>query len=197
MLDKRERRQTSDSLRNSVLSVASRGGTRPRRELGRKGQDSLLSPLMSMLKRFWVNWKQKQPPTRRFYKKLKGRCNTNERETKSAIDSGKHLDIDRTSEIEDRIAPSAKLSTEAKNLQCDIVSKHQPLDEATTVRKKQLVSFTQEEKKLLEARLSLLRSSRGCSPLSAMVGSRSLWNPSNSEDQRPQVRDHGVQEAPH
>ena len=110
-------------------------------------------------------------------KKPKCQCNTNDRETTSAIDSGKQLDMDVTSKIEDKTAASAKLSTEAKNLQSDIDSRRQQLDEATTLRKKQIASFTQEEKELLEANLSLslFRSRRR---LSAMEGS--LWNPSSS-----------------
>ena len=64
---------------------------------------------------------------------------------------------DLTSEIEEKTAASAKLSTEAKNLESDIASKQRSLDEATALRKKQLASFTQEEKELLEA-ISALKS---------------------------------------
>ena len=101
------------------------------------------------------------------YKKLKCWYNTNDREPTSASDSGKQLDTDLTSKIEGKTAASAKLSTGAKNLQSDIASKQQSLDEAAVLRKKQLASFTQEEMELFGA-------------LSA-----------------PHVRDHGVEEAPH
>ena len=71
-----------------------------------------MSHVRSMLERFWVRWDPKQPPTTRFHKELKCRCNTNDRETTSAIDGGKQLDMDFTSKIEGKSAASAKLSTE-------------------------------------------------------------------------------------
>ena len=86
----------------------------------------------------------------KIYKKLKCRCNTNVRETSSVIDSGKQLDMD--SPVRSRTKPlQARSSPLKKNLQSDIASKQQPLDEATALRKKQLLSLTQKEKELLEA----------------------------------------------
>ena len=110
-IEKRERRpETPDSVRNSVLSVVSlkTHALVLRRGLGRNGQDSPVSPVIFMLKRFWVSWNQQQPPTKRLYKKLKFRCTTNDRETTSATDRRKELDIDFTSKIENKTAASAK-----------------------------------------------------------------------------------------
>jgi len=110
-----------------------------------------------MLKKILGELESEAAADEKIYKKLKCWCNTNDRETTSAIDSGKQLDTDLTSEIEEKTAASAKLSTEAKNLESDIASKQRSLDEATALRKKQLASFTQEEKELLEA-ISALKS---------------------------------------
>ena len=146
-----------------------------------------------MLKRFWGELESEAAADEKIYKKLKCRCNTNDRETTSAIDSGRQLDMHFTCEILDKTGASAKISTGAKNLQSDIASKQQPLDEATALRKKQLAPFTQEEKMLLEAKLSLLRSWRG---LFAMVGSLSPEH-FGFIGSAIQVRDQGVGEAPH
>ena len=77
-------------------------------------------------------------------------CNTNDRETPSASDSGKPLDSDLASAIKDETAASATLHTENENLQSERASKQQSLDEATATRKKQLASYTEEDKELLE-----------------------------------------------
>ena len=57
-----------------------------------------------------------------------------ELESEAAADEKMHKKLNKT-------AASAKLSTEAKNLQSDITSKQQPLDEATALRKNQIADW--------------------------------------------------------
>ena len=128
----RERRpETRDSLRNSVLSVVSlqTHALALRRELGFgwSGQDSLVSPAISLLKEVLGELEPEAAADEKIYKKCQ--CNTNDRETTFAIDSGRQIDMDSTIKIEDKTAACAKLSTEAKK--SDIA-----MNEATALRKK-------------------------------------------------------------
>lgn len=110
-----------------------------------------VSPVISLLKKLLAELEAESLRDEKIYKEMKCWCDTNDREASKAIENGKARDAELTSSVEENTAGTARLSTEVKNLESDIESQDLSLDQASSLRKKQLAEFTQDEKELLEA----------------------------------------------
>merc|ERR1719272_343970 len=91
------------------------------------------------------------------YDQLACWCETNDKEkTKSIADAESHIE-DLTTKIEELTAGSSRLNTEIKNLEKEVASNQNALDQATAIREKELAEFNAEEKDLLQS-ISALKS---------------------------------------
>merc|ERR1719165_25613 len=78
-------------------------------------------------------------------------CTTNDKEKTKAIADAETRIADLTTSVEELTANSARLSTEIKNLEKEVAANQAALDQATSIRQKQLAEFNAEEKDLLES----------------------------------------------
>merc|ERR1712048_815212 len=70
--------------------------------------------------------------------------------TKSIADAEARIE-ELTTKIEELTASSAQLNTEIKNHEKEVASNQAALDQATSIREKQLAEFNAEEKDLLQS----------------------------------------------
>merc|ERR1719515_642051 len=85
------------------------------------------------------------------YDKMACWCETNDKAKTKAIAEAEARIADLTSKIEELTASSARLGTEIKNLEKEVAANQAALDQATSIRQKQLAEFNAEEKDLLES----------------------------------------------
>merc|ERR1719454_1107014 len=85
------------------------------------------------------------------YDKIACWCETNDKAKTKAIAEAEARISDLTAKIEELTANSARLGTEIKNLEKEVAANQEALDQATSIRQKQLAEFNAEEKDLLES----------------------------------------------
>jgi len=85
------------------------------------------------------------------YEKMQCWCETNDKEKTQAIEDAEQHIQDLTSAIEELTGASARLGAEIKNLESEVASNQESLDQATAIRQKQLAEFNAEEKDLLQS----------------------------------------------
>merc|ERR1712228_1096182 len=85
------------------------------------------------------------------YDKMSCWCSTNDKEKTKAISEAETRIADLTTSVEELTASSARLGTEIKNLEKEVAANQAALDQATSIREKQLAEFNAEEKDSLEA----------------------------------------------
>merc|ERR1719197_2658 len=90
------------------------------------------------------------------YDQLACWCETNDKEKTKAIADAEATIEELTNKIEELTATSARLNTEIKNLEKEVAENQAALDQATSIREKELAEFNAEEKDLL-ASISALK----------------------------------------
>merc|ERR1719424_2413072 len=78
------------------------------------------------------------------YEKMQCWCETNDKEKTQAIEDAEQHIQDLTSAIEELTGASARLGAEIKNLESEVASNQESLDQATDIRQKQLAEFNAE-----------------------------------------------------
>merc|ERR1719460_1002798 len=85
------------------------------------------------------------------YDQLACWCETNDKEKTKAIADAEARIEDLTTKIEELTASSARLNTEIKNLEKEVAANQEALDQATSIRQKELAEFNAEEKDALQS----------------------------------------------
>jgi len=116
-----------------------------------------VSKVITLLKDMLKQLEKEAEEDEEIYDKLACWCETNDKEkTKSIADAEAKIE-DLTIKIEELTASSARLGTEIKNLEKEVAQNQNALDEATSIRQKELAEFNAEEKDLLGS-ISALKS---------------------------------------
>jgi hypothetical protein len=85
------------------------------------------------------------------YEKMSCWCTANDKEKTKSIAEAETRIADLTTSVEELTASGARLGTEIKNHEKEVAANQAALDQATTIREKQLAEFNAEEKDLLES----------------------------------------------
>jgi len=116
-----------------------------------------VSKVITLLKDMLKQLEKEAEEDEEIYDQLACWCETNDKEkTKSIADAEGHIE-DLTTKIEELTAGSSRLNTEIKNLEKEVASNQNALDQATAIREKELAEFNAEEKDLLQS-ISALKS---------------------------------------
>merc|ERR1719515_266579 len=110
-----------------------------------------VSKVITLLKDMLAQLEKEAEEDEQIYDQIACWCETNDKEKTKAIADAEARIADLTSKIEELTANSARLSTEIKNLEKEVAANQAALDQATSIRQKQLAEFNAEEKDLLES----------------------------------------------
>jgi len=114
-----------------------------------------VSKVITMLKDMISQLQKEGQEDEELYEQMGCWCETNDREKTMAISSAeKHISSLQTT-IEELTGNSARLNSEIANLDSEVAKNEEALESATSLRKKQLAEFTQEEKEMLQTITSL------------------------------------------
>merc|ERR1719214_149859 len=116
-----------------------------------------VSKVITLLKDMLKQLEKEAEEDEEIYDKMACWCETNDKEKTKAIADAEARIADLTTKIEELTANSARLNTEIKNLEKEVAANQAALDQATSIRQKQLAEFNAEEKDLLES-ISALKS---------------------------------------
>eukprot|EP00403_Amphidinium_massartii_P034326 CAMPEP_0178432880 /NCGR_PEP_ID=MMETSP0689_2-20121128/32619_1 /TAXON_ID=160604 /ORGANISM="Amphidinium massartii, Strain CS-259" /LENGTH=688 /DNA_ID=CAMNT_0020054893 /DNA_START=63 /DNA_END=2129 /DNA_ORIENTATION=+ len=136
-----------------------------------------VTKVITLLKDMQKQLEKEQEDDEEIYEKMACWCETNDKEKTQAIADAEAKITDLTSKIEELTASAAQLSTEIKNLEQERAKNQESLDQATSLRQKQLAEFNAEEKDLLEsiqalkAAITVLSKHHGGALLQASRGS--------------------------
>jgi len=115
-----------------------------------------VSKVITLLKDMLKQLEKEAEEDEEIYDQLACWCETNDKEkTKSIADAEATIE-ELTNKIEELTATSARLNTEIKNLEKEVAENQAALDQATSIREKELAEFNAEEKDLL-ASISALK----------------------------------------
>lgn len=110
-----------------------------------------VSKVVTLLKDMAAQLQKEGEEDEEVYDKMACWCTTNDKEkTKTIEDAESHI-ADLGTTIEATTAQSARLTTEIENHEADLSKATKALNEATSLREKQLADFTDEEKDLLQS----------------------------------------------
>jgi len=110
-----------------------------------------VSKVVTLLKDMATQLEKEGEEDEEVYDKMACWCTTNDKEkTKTIEDAESHI-ADLSTTIEATTAQSARLTTEIENHEADLSKAQKALDEATSLRERQLADFTDEEKDLLQS----------------------------------------------
>eukprot|EP00405_Crypthecodinium_cohnii_P022391 CAMPEP_0206482290 /NCGR_PEP_ID=MMETSP0324_2-20121206/38803_1 /ASSEMBLY_ACC=CAM_ASM_000836 /TAXON_ID=2866 /ORGANISM="Crypthecodinium cohnii, Strain Seligo" /LENGTH=684 /DNA_ID=CAMNT_0053960243 /DNA_START=94 /DNA_END=2148 /DNA_ORIENTATION=- len=110
-----------------------------------------VTKVITLLKDMQKQLQKEADEDEEIYDKMACWCQTNDREkTKAIKDAEVRIDT-LTTKIEELTATSAQLNTEIKNLEKEVAENQASLDQATSIREKQLAEFNAEEKDLLQS----------------------------------------------
>jgi len=110
-----------------------------------------VSKVITLLKDMLKQLEKEAEEDEEIYDKMACWCETNDKEKTKAIAEAESRIGELTTKIEELTAGSARLNTEIKNLEKEKAKNQEALDQATTIREKQLAEFNAEEKDLLES----------------------------------------------
>lgn len=114
-----------------------------------------VSKVVQLLRDMKAQLEKEQEADEEIYEKLACWCQTNEKEKTKAISDAEAKLADLASKIERLTAQSAQLNVELEGLGKEVAQNQKSLDVATSLRRKQLAEFNDEEKEMLEAIKSL------------------------------------------
>merc|ERR1719420_2578482 len=110
-----------------------------------------VTKVVTLLKDMQKQLEKEAEEDEEIYEKMACWCETNDKEkTKSIAEAEAHID-DLTTAIEEFTAVSAQLGTEIKNLEKEVAKNQNALDQATSLRTKELAEFNAEEKDALQS----------------------------------------------
>eukprot|EP00448_Togula_jolla_P041852 CAMPEP_0170621270 /NCGR_PEP_ID=MMETSP0224-20130122/28513_1 /TAXON_ID=285029 /ORGANISM="Togula jolla, Strain CCCM 725" /LENGTH=695 /DNA_ID=CAMNT_0010947521 /DNA_START=60 /DNA_END=2147 /DNA_ORIENTATION=- len=110
-----------------------------------------VSKVITLLKDLLKQLEKEGEEDEEIYDKMACWCETNDKEKTKAIADAESRISQLTTQIEELTANSARLNSEIKNLEKEVAGNQAALDQATSIRKKQLAAFNSEEKDLLES----------------------------------------------
>merc|ERR1719299_207922 len=110
-----------------------------------------VSKVITLLKDMLKQLEKEAAEDEEIYDKMACWCETNDKAKTKAIAEAETRIADLTSKIEELTGNSARLGTEIKNLEKEVAANQEALDQATSIRQKQLAEFNAEEKDLLES----------------------------------------------
>eukprot|EP00448_Togula_jolla_P034049 CAMPEP_0170625256 /NCGR_PEP_ID=MMETSP0224-20130122/30661_1 /TAXON_ID=285029 /ORGANISM="Togula jolla, Strain CCCM 725" /LENGTH=699 /DNA_ID=CAMNT_0010951817 /DNA_START=41 /DNA_END=2140 /DNA_ORIENTATION=+ len=108
-----------------------------------------VSKVITLLKDVLKQLQNEAEEDEAIYDKMACWCETNDKEKTKAITDAETRIAGLTTKIEESTAASARLNTEIKNLEKEVSKNQAALDQATSIRQKELASFNSEEKDLL------------------------------------------------
>jgi len=110
-----------------------------------------ISKVVTLLKDMGTQLQKEGEEDEEVYDKMACWCTTNDKDkTKTIEDAEAHI-ADLGTTIEATTAQSARLNTEIENHEADLAKAQKALNEATSLRERQLADFTDEEKDLLQS----------------------------------------------
>jgi chromosome segregation ATPase len=118
-------------------------------------QNRPVTKVVNLLKDMLKQLEKEAEEDEEIYDKLACWCATNDREKTKAVADAQAKIKDLTTSIEDLTAASARLTVEIKNLKKEVAANQAALDQATSIRQKELAEFNAEEKDLLLSTQSL------------------------------------------
>merc|ERR1719454_1125130 len=110
-----------------------------------------VSKVITLLKDMLKQLEREAEEDEEIYDKMACWCETNDKEKTKAVADAEARITDLTTKIEELTAGSARLNTEIKNLEKEVAENQAALDQATSIREKQLAEFNAEEKDLLQS----------------------------------------------
>jgi chromosome segregation ATPase len=108
-----------------------------------------VTKVVNLLKDMLKQLEKEAEEDEEIYDKLACWCETNDKDKSNAIVDAESKIKDLTSQIEELSASSARLNGEIKNLDAEVAANQDALDQATTIRQKELAEFEAEEKDLM------------------------------------------------
>jgi len=108
-----------------------------------------VTKVVNLLKDMLAQLEKEAKDDEEIYDTMSCWCKTNGKEKAQSTSDAEARIADLTTKIEELTASSAKLGTEIKKHEGEVVSNQRALDEATALRQKQLAEFDGEEKDLL------------------------------------------------
>jgi len=130
-----------------------------------------VTKVVNLLKDMLAQLEKEAKDDEEIYDTMSCWCKTNGKEKAQSTSDAEARIADLTTKIEELTASSAKLGTEIKKHEGEVVSNQRALDEATALRQKQLAEFDGEEKDLLgsisalKAAITVLSKHQGSSML--------------------------------
>jgi len=120
-------------------------------EDSRSDKNRPVTKVITLLKDMLKQLEKEASDDEEIYEKMSCWCTTNDKEKTKSIAEAETRIGDLTTSVEELTASSARLGTEIKNLEKEVAANQNALDQATTIREKQLAEFNAEEKDLLES----------------------------------------------
>jgi len=114
-----------------------------------------VSKVINMLKDMIGQLEKEGAEDQEIYEQMGCWCETNDREKTMAISTAEKHISDLQASIEELTGNSARLNSEIANLDSEVAKNEEALDSATSLRRKQLAEFNQEEKEMLQTITSL------------------------------------------
>merc|ERR1719440_2518178 len=110
-----------------------------------------VTKVINLLKDMQAQLEKEGEEDQEVFEKIACWCETNDKDKTTSIDDAEGLITDLTATIEEATATSARLNTEIKNLASEIAKNQAALDQATSLRQKELAEFNGEEKDVLQS----------------------------------------------
>jgi len=141
-----------------VISLSAFGISLDRsRTDGEVDKNRPVSKVITLLKDMLKQLEKEAEEDEEVYEKMECWCETNDKEKSKAVQDAEARISDLGTKIEELTAGSARLSTQIANLGKEVAKNQGALDQATSIRQKQLSAFNAEEKDMLES-ISALKS---------------------------------------
>jgi len=115
------------------------------------GKNRPVSKVVALLKDMQAQLQKEQEDDEGTFDKMQCWCDTNDKEKSAAIEQAQALITKLTSDVEEYTATSARLASELKALNEEIVRDQEALATATAIREKERSAFNSEEKDLIES----------------------------------------------
>merc|ERR1719199_1273530 len=110
-----------------------------------------VTKVINLLKDMGAQLEKEGKEDEEVFEKITCWCQTNDKDKTTSIDDAESSITDLTATIEEATATSARLNTEIKNLASEIAKNQAALDQATSLRQKELAEFNGEEKDVLQS----------------------------------------------
>jgi hypothetical protein len=110
-----------------------------------------VTKVINLLKDMGAQLEKEGKEDEEVFEKITCWCSTNDKDKTTSIDDAESTITDLTATIEEAMATSARLNTEIKNLASEIAKNQAALDQATSLRQKELAEFNGEEKDVLQS----------------------------------------------